>query len=380
MRRRRARPHRSLERSATRPGAPSSSSWASGPRAVGRPGRPAAGQPAGGLPAPQGAQGCRVSCATSRSGTRRVYSLDPDGIAGLRDYLDRFWNTALHVVQDPSRTHAGIDSQPTGGDPMTDSTAVSTSIVVEAPVEHAFSVFTEDIGSWWPPEHHIIEAPLDRMVFEPRAGGHVYDVGDGRQRCRWARVLAYEPPHRVVFSWNISTAVAARDRSRPGPARSRCASSPEGRDAHPGRARAPPPRPSRRRLGGHARRGAELGGWNVGLGALSPERLAGRAGCRASLTPPVRREQRSTSAEPAARDVRTGRTVHAAHHDGPVGLQLNPGLDHHADGPLLGGREPVDLDRLARRAPRPASSAAPAPPTPRGARPSVTMRSSLATA
>ena len=37
-------------------------------------------------------------------GTRRIYSLDPDGLAGLRDYLERFWTTALHVVQDPSRT------------------------------------------------------------------------------------------------------------------------------------------------------------------------------------------------------------------------------------------------------------------------------------
>lgn len=29
-------------------------------------------------------------------GTCRIYSLDPDGIGALRDYLDRFWNTALH--------------------------------------------------------------------------------------------------------------------------------------------------------------------------------------------------------------------------------------------------------------------------------------------
>jgi DNA-binding transcriptional ArsR family regulator len=29
-------------------------------------------------------------------GTRRVYSLDPDGLVALRDYMDRFWNTALH--------------------------------------------------------------------------------------------------------------------------------------------------------------------------------------------------------------------------------------------------------------------------------------------
>jgi uncharacterized protein YndB with AHSA1/START domain len=84
-------------------------------------------------------------------------------------------------------------------------TTVTTSLVVEAPLERAFSVFTDDIGSWWPPEHHVIEAPLDRMVFDPRAGGYVYDVGTDGSECRWANVLVYEPPHRVVFTWNVST-------------------------------------------------------------------------------------------------------------------------------------------------------------------------------
>jgi DNA-binding transcriptional ArsR family regulator len=37
--------------------------------------------------------------------------------------------------------------------------------------ERAFSVFTDQIGSWWPPEHHIIQVPLDKMVVELRAGG-----------------------------------------------------------------------------------------------------------------------------------------------------------------------------------------------------------------
>ena len=55
-------------------------------------------------------------------------------------------------------------------------------------------MFTEDIGSWWPPEHHILEAKLDAMVFEPRVGGNVYDRGVDGSECRWARVLAYEPP------------------------------------------------------------------------------------------------------------------------------------------------------------------------------------------
>jgi uncharacterized protein YndB with AHSA1/START domain len=88
---------------------------------------------------------------------------------------------------------------------MTDvQTAVGTSIVVDAPIERAFAVFTGDMDSWWPQEHHILQAPLERMVFEPKVGGHIYDVGTDGSTCRWARVLAYEPPHRIVFSWDIN--------------------------------------------------------------------------------------------------------------------------------------------------------------------------------
>jgi uncharacterized protein YndB with AHSA1/START domain len=87
---------------------------------------------------------------------------------------------------------------------QTAATSVETSIVVEAPIERAFSLFTDGIGSWWPPEHHILGGELAEMVFEPRAGGHVYDRGVDGNECRWARVLAYEPPTRVVISWDIS--------------------------------------------------------------------------------------------------------------------------------------------------------------------------------
>ncbi len=83
-------------------------------------------------------------------------------------------------------------------------TSVQSSIVVDAPIEHAFSIFTKGIGTWWPPEHHILQAELAEMVFEPRLGGHIYDRGVDGSECRWARVLAYEPPTRVVFSWDIS--------------------------------------------------------------------------------------------------------------------------------------------------------------------------------
>ena len=87
---------------------------------------------------------------------------------------------------------------------QTTDTSVTTSIVVEAPIDKAFSVFTDDIGSWWTPEHHILQADLKEMVFEPRVGGRIIDRGVDGSECAWARVLAYEPPHRVVFSWDVS--------------------------------------------------------------------------------------------------------------------------------------------------------------------------------
>ena len=86
----------------------------------------------------------------------------------------------------------------------TPATSVRSSIVVEAPREQAFSIFTEDMGSWWPPEHHILTGELAEMVFEPRRGGHVYDRAADGSECRWARVLVYEPPTRLVISWDIN--------------------------------------------------------------------------------------------------------------------------------------------------------------------------------
>jgi uncharacterized protein YndB with AHSA1/START domain len=83
-------------------------------------------------------------------------------------------------------------------------TSVKASIVVEAPIERAFAVFTEDFGRFKPPEHNLLGVDIAETVFEPRAGGHLYDRGVDGSECRWARVLAYEPPNRVVISWDIS--------------------------------------------------------------------------------------------------------------------------------------------------------------------------------
>jgi uncharacterized protein YndB with AHSA1/START domain len=87
---------------------------------------------------------------------------------------------------------------------QTTDTSVRMSVVVQAPIERAFSVFTDDIATWWPPEHHILQSELAEMVFEPYVGGCLYDRGVDGSECRWARVLAYEPPNRVMFSWDIN--------------------------------------------------------------------------------------------------------------------------------------------------------------------------------
>jgi uncharacterized protein YndB with AHSA1/START domain len=84
-------------------------------------------------------------------------------------------------------------------------TSIRTSIVVEAPIERAFTVFTEDFGRIKPREHNLLGVEVAESVFEPRAGGHIYDRGVDGSECRWARVLACEPPNRVVFTWDIST-------------------------------------------------------------------------------------------------------------------------------------------------------------------------------
>jgi uncharacterized protein YndB with AHSA1/START domain len=87
--------------------------------------------------------------------------------------------------------------------PATD-TSISTSVVVDAPLERAFTIFVEDWGAIKPRDHNLLEADIAESVFEPRVGGHLYDRAVDGSECRFARVLAYEPPDRLVFSWDIS--------------------------------------------------------------------------------------------------------------------------------------------------------------------------------
>ena len=81
---------------------------------------------------------------------------------------------------------------------------VRQEVVVDAPVEKAFAAFVERFGDFKPKEHNLLGAEIASTTFEARVGGNIVDVAEDGSECRWARVLAYEPPARVVFSWDIS--------------------------------------------------------------------------------------------------------------------------------------------------------------------------------
>jgi uncharacterized protein YndB with AHSA1/START domain len=81
---------------------------------------------------------------------------------------------------------------------------VRKQIVVDAPIDRAFRVFTDRFGDFKPPEHNLLRNPIAETVFEPRVGGNIVDRAADGSECRWARILVFEPPARVMFSWDIS--------------------------------------------------------------------------------------------------------------------------------------------------------------------------------
>jgi uncharacterized protein YndB with AHSA1/START domain len=83
-------------------------------------------------------------------------------------------------------------------------TTTRASVMVDAPQERAFTVFTDGIDSWWPREHTIGEAELREMVLEPKVGGRAYGIGVDGSESDWGRVLECDRPNRIVVSWDIT--------------------------------------------------------------------------------------------------------------------------------------------------------------------------------
>jgi uncharacterized protein YndB with AHSA1/START domain len=80
---------------------------------------------------------------------------------------------------------------------------VNRSVVVKAEVERSFAAFTGRMGRWWPRTHSIGAAPLADVVVEPRVGGRWYERSTDGAECEWGKVLAWEPPGRLILAWQL---------------------------------------------------------------------------------------------------------------------------------------------------------------------------------
>lgn len=80
--------------------------------------------------------------------------------------------------------------------------SVRKTVTVKCSREHAFEIFTRRYDLWWPKSHKIGKADFKTAVVEERAGGRWYEVGVDGSTCEWGKVLAYEPPGRVVLAWH----------------------------------------------------------------------------------------------------------------------------------------------------------------------------------
>jgi uncharacterized protein YndB with AHSA1/START domain len=81
---------------------------------------------------------------------------------------------------------------------------IRRTLTVAAPIDRAFSAFTEELGAWWPREYTWSGEALDTIAIEPREGGRCFERGPHGFECDWGRVLVCERPERLVFTWQIS--------------------------------------------------------------------------------------------------------------------------------------------------------------------------------
>jgi uncharacterized protein YciI/uncharacterized protein YndB with AHSA1/START domain len=92
---------------------------------------------------------------------------------------------------------------------MTDAVSpIRKELTVKTTPARAFAIFTDGIDGWWPREHHIGKSPMKRSIIEPRAGGRWYATSEDGTECDVGRVLVWEPPGRLVLSWQITSSWA----------------------------------------------------------------------------------------------------------------------------------------------------------------------------
>lgn len=80
---------------------------------------------------------------------------------------------------------------------------IRQSVVVDCPIEDAFALFTDNLGDWWPLAGHSISGEgAETCVMEPRTGGRIYERTRSGEERDWGKVIAWDPPSRVAFTWH----------------------------------------------------------------------------------------------------------------------------------------------------------------------------------
>jgi uncharacterized protein YndB with AHSA1/START domain len=81
---------------------------------------------------------------------------------------------------------------------------VIKTVRVQAPVAHAFEVFTSGLARWWPPNHGIGKKPVKTVLMEPRKGGRWLEIAEDGTECVVGTIAVWEPPYRLVVVWQIN--------------------------------------------------------------------------------------------------------------------------------------------------------------------------------
>ncbi len=135
----------------------------------------------------------------SAEGTRRIYRLDPRGIGAMRDWLDAHWATALDAFKN------FVDEQADAEDLRMSIAPIVRTVVVKAKPARAFDLFANHMEQWWPKGRTIGKSPHVAIVVEPHAGGQWFERDAQGVETHRGKVLAWEPPSRLLLGWQINT-------------------------------------------------------------------------------------------------------------------------------------------------------------------------------
>ncbi|GLH77879.1 ATPase [Bradyrhizobium sp. SSBR45G] len=80
---------------------------------------------------------------------------------------------------------------------------VEKQVLVRAPIDHAFAVFTSGLTRWWPHTHGVGGKPIARVLLEPKLGGRWLEVAEDGTQTVVATITLWEPPQRFVMLWQV---------------------------------------------------------------------------------------------------------------------------------------------------------------------------------